>query len=113
MMSKNINFICMYCYLNRFVIIGKSEPMFEDNIVFDKFMENGPNENQPMKYKLVGAASENEEIEVRDEPVKSVSLKGSRNFEDVDESNTLVELFVGQRFDSWLLAEHCFCSNSK
>ncbi|CAG8725024.1 1729_t:CDS:2, partial [Gigaspora rosea] len=73
-----------------------------------------------MEYKLVGAASEVEEMEDKDEPVESVPLEGefveyepvetsqsSRNFEDVDKSNTPVELFVGQRFDSWPLAEHC------
>ncbi|CAG8768833.1 1209_t:CDS:2, partial [Gigaspora rosea] len=67
-----------------------------------------------------GAASEGEEIEDRDEPVESVHLEdelveyepvgtsqSSRNFENIDESSTLVELFVGQRFDSWSLAEHC------
>ncbi|RIB00238.1 hypothetical protein C2G38_2222721 [Gigaspora rosea] len=72
--------------------------MFEDNIVFDKFMEYGPNEN-PMEYELVGAASEGEEIEDRDEPVESVHLEdelveyepvgtsqSSRNFENIDES---------------------------
>ncbi|KAF0441089.1 hypothetical protein F8M41_003972 [Gigaspora margarita] len=76
--------------------------MFEDNVVFDKFIENGCNENQLMEYELVGATSEGEEMEDGDEPMKS-----SRNFEDIDESNTSVELFVGQRFDSWSLAEHC------
>ncbi|RIB04305.1 hypothetical protein C2G38_2048532 [Gigaspora rosea] len=93
--------------------------MFEDNIVFDKFMKYGPNEN-PMEYELVGAASEGKEMEDRDEPVESVYLEGelveyepvgtsqsSRNFENIDESSILVELFVGQRFDSWSLAEHC------
>ncbi|CAG8838444.1 12096_t:CDS:2, partial [Gigaspora margarita] len=31
----------------------------------------------------------------------------SRNFKDVDKSNTSVELFVGQHFDSWSFAEYC------
>ncbi|CAG8814225.1 30540_t:CDS:2, partial [Gigaspora margarita] len=53
-----------------------SELMFEDNVVFDKFMENRYNKNQSMEYELVGATLEGEEMENRNESIESEPLEG-------------------------------------